>query len=110
LKIYVAAVEALRKKERGDETQFTTKIGGGKKLVWVPVILHPSIIFGYLLEPCLEIKEKILNFHRILAIENLKKHMILTLFKIFNKAFWLYIYIAQGVFHFYFYFYFFQFL
>jgi hypothetical protein len=29
LKIYVAAVEALRrKKERGDETQFTTKIGG----------------------------------------------------------------------------------
>ncbi len=32
----VAAVEALRKKERPDETQFTTKIGG--KLVWVPVI------------------------------------------------------------------------
>jgi hypothetical protein len=29
VKIYVAAaVEALRKKERGDETQFTTKIGG----------------------------------------------------------------------------------
>jgi hypothetical protein len=28
LKIYVAAVEALRKKERGYETQFTTKIGG----------------------------------------------------------------------------------
>jgi hypothetical protein len=27
VKIYVAAVEALRKKERGDETQFTTKIG-----------------------------------------------------------------------------------
>jgi len=26
--IYIAAVEALRKKERGDETQFTTKIGG----------------------------------------------------------------------------------
>jgi hypothetical protein len=26
--IYVAAVEALRKKERQDETQFTTKIGG----------------------------------------------------------------------------------
>jgi hypothetical protein len=36
VKIYVAAVEALRKKERGDETQFTTKIAG--KLVWVPVI------------------------------------------------------------------------
>ncbi len=28
MKIYVAAVEALRKKERGDETQFTTKICG----------------------------------------------------------------------------------
>ncbi len=28
MKIYVAAVEALRKKERQDETQFTTKIGG----------------------------------------------------------------------------------
>ncbi len=27
MKIYVAAVEALREKERGDETQFTTKIG-----------------------------------------------------------------------------------
>ncbi len=36
MKIYVAAVEALRKKERGDETQFTTKTG--EKLVWVPVI------------------------------------------------------------------------
>jgi len=28
VKIYVGAVEALRKKEREDETQFTTKIGG----------------------------------------------------------------------------------
>jgi hypothetical protein len=28
MKIYVAPVEALRKKERQDETQFTTKIGG----------------------------------------------------------------------------------
>jgi hypothetical protein len=28
VKIYVAHVEALRKKERGDESQFTTKIGG----------------------------------------------------------------------------------
>jgi hypothetical protein len=27
-KIYVAAVEVLRKKERQDETQFTTKIDG----------------------------------------------------------------------------------
>ncbi len=32
LKIYVAAVEALRKKERDDETQFTTKIGGKTSL------------------------------------------------------------------------------
>jgi hypothetical protein len=28
VKIYVAAVEALRQKERQDETQFTTKIDG----------------------------------------------------------------------------------
>jgi len=28
LKIYVAAVKALRQKERQDETQFTTKIDG----------------------------------------------------------------------------------
>jgi hypothetical protein len=28
VEIYVTAVEALRKKERQDETQFTTKIGG----------------------------------------------------------------------------------
>jgi hypothetical protein len=32
VKIYVAAVEALREKERGDETQFTTKIGGKTSL------------------------------------------------------------------------------
>jgi hypothetical protein len=35
VKIYVAAVEAfkaLRKKERGDETQFTTEIGGKTSL------------------------------------------------------------------------------
>ncbi len=32
MKIYVAALEALRKKERGDETQFTTKIGGKTSL------------------------------------------------------------------------------
>ncbi len=32
MKIYVAAVKALRKKERQGETQITTKIGG-KKLV-----------------------------------------------------------------------------
>jgi hypothetical protein len=32
VKIYVAAVEALGKKERGDETPFTTKIGGKTSL------------------------------------------------------------------------------
>jgi hypothetical protein len=32
VKIYVAEVEALRKKERQDETQFTTKIGGKTSL------------------------------------------------------------------------------
>jgi hypothetical protein len=32
MKIYVAAVAALRKKERGDETQFTTKISGKASL------------------------------------------------------------------------------
>jgi hypothetical protein len=33
VKIYVTTVEALRKNERQDETQFITKIGW-KKLVW----------------------------------------------------------------------------
>jgi hypothetical protein len=28
VKIYVVVVDSLMKKERGDETQFTTKIGG----------------------------------------------------------------------------------
>jgi hypothetical protein len=32
VKIYVRAVEALGKKERGDETQFTTKVGGKTSL------------------------------------------------------------------------------
>jgi hypothetical protein len=32
MKIYVAAMEALRKKEREDETEFTTKIGGKTSL------------------------------------------------------------------------------
>jgi len=32
MKIYVAAVKAFRKKERQDETQFTTKIGGKTSL------------------------------------------------------------------------------
>jgi hypothetical protein len=32
MKVFVAAVEALRKKERGDETQFTTRISGKTSL------------------------------------------------------------------------------
>jgi hypothetical protein len=32
VKIYVAAVQGLRKKEAQDETQFTTKIGGKTSL------------------------------------------------------------------------------
>jgi hypothetical protein len=32
VKIYVAAAKALRKKKRGDEAQFTTKIGGKTSL------------------------------------------------------------------------------
>jgi hypothetical protein len=32
VKIYVAAVEVLRKKERQDETRFTTKTGGKTSL------------------------------------------------------------------------------
>jgi hypothetical protein len=43
VKIYVAAVEELREKERGDETPFTTKIGG--KTSWVPVISFRKISF-----------------------------------------------------------------
>jgi hypothetical protein len=38
VKIYVAAVKALRKKERGDKTQL-------EKLVWVPVISFCKISF-----------------------------------------------------------------
>jgi hypothetical protein len=30
VKIYVATVRALRKEDRGDETRFSTKIGGKK--------------------------------------------------------------------------------
>jgi hypothetical protein len=46
VKTYVAAVEWRRsgKKERGDETQFTTKIGW-KQLVWVPVPSFSKISF-----------------------------------------------------------------
>jgi hypothetical protein len=39
VKIYVAAVEALRKTERQDETQFTTKIDGFLSFIpaWMPM-------------------------------------------------------------------------
>jgi len=41
VKIYVAAVEALRKKERQDETQFTTKIDG----FWVSSPVNANVLF-----------------------------------------------------------------
>jgi len=39
------AVETVRKKERVDETQFTTKIWWKKAIVWVPVISFCKISF-----------------------------------------------------------------
>ncbi len=39
VKIYVAAVETLRKKERRDESQFTTKIGGRTSLGLIYFVL-----------------------------------------------------------------------
>jgi hypothetical protein len=44
MKIYVAAVEALRKKERQDETEFTTKIASKTSL-------DPVIVFGEIFIP-----------------------------------------------------------
>jgi hypothetical protein len=44
VKIYVAAVKALREKERRDDTQFTTKISG-KTSLKVPVISFCKIPF-----------------------------------------------------------------
>jgi hypothetical protein len=41
VKIYVVAVQALRKKETQDEIQFTIK--SVEKLVWVPVICKTFI-------------------------------------------------------------------
>jgi hypothetical protein len=40
--IYVAAVEALRKKERQDETQIPTKIGGKTSLGPIYLVLYNS--------------------------------------------------------------------
>jgi hypothetical protein len=39
VRIYAAVVEALRKEERQDETQFTTRKKLMEKLIWVLVIL-----------------------------------------------------------------------
>jgi hypothetical protein len=36
---------------------------------------HPAIIFGYLLDWCIEIWQIFLNSGQILTIENLKKHI-----------------------------------
>jgi hypothetical protein len=46
VKIYEAVVEALGKKERQNETQFTTKIGGntslGTNFFWLSKVFIPS--------------------------------------------------------------------
>jgi hypothetical protein len=51
VKIYVAAVEALMKKEKQDETQFTTKIDGF--LSFTPP-LNANVLFCrfFLISPC----------------------------------------------------------
>jgi len=69
VKIYVAAVGALRKEERGDETQFTTKIGGTKKLVWIPVFRFCKISFPVFVK-----------FHSLGFWIFVKRDQILTLF------------------------------
>jgi len=46
VKIYVTAVKALMKKERGDETQFTTKIGG-KTSLGPPLFRFVEFILRY---------------------------------------------------------------
>jgi hypothetical protein len=55
VKIYVAAVQVLGKKETEDETELTTKIGGKTTVVWVPAVFSfckifiPSYVFDALL-------------------------------------------------------------
>jgi hypothetical protein len=58
------------------------------------VLKHPSIIFGYLLEPCIEIWWFFLNFGRIRATENFKMCVILA-FSIVNIVCILAIYMAS---------------
>jgi hypothetical protein len=51
VKIYVAAMEALRRKERQDETQFTTKIDGF--LTFIPHGLLMYFFAGFFrISPC----------------------------------------------------------
>jgi hypothetical protein len=53
---------------------------------------------GYLLEPCIEIWRFFLNFFQILAIENLKKLLILALL-MFSFTFCQYIASEKGLIH-----------
>jgi NADH:ubiquinone oxidoreductase subunit 6 (subunit J) len=48
VEIYVTSVEALRKKERQDETQFTTKIGG--VIRFVKIIIAITLLMAYYAE------------------------------------------------------------
>jgi hypothetical protein len=65
----------------------------GYKLKYESRIFQISFnIFGYILESCKKIWQNFLIFFQLLAIENLKKNLILA-GAIFNIAFWLYIYI-----------------
>jgi hypothetical protein len=51
VKTYVAAVEALRKKERQDETQFTTKIDGFLSFIPRWILMYLLVVFLWIL-PC----------------------------------------------------------
>ncbi len=48
--------------QRGDDPHEDLARFGDKLNMKVNSVKHASIIFGYLLESCIEIKEKILNF------------------------------------------------
>jgi hypothetical protein len=53
VKIYVAAVEALKKNERQDETQFTTKTGGFLSFT-TPLECQYTflLVFVFFISPC----------------------------------------------------------
>jgi hypothetical protein len=57
----------------------------------VKFLKHPSLFLATLHQPCIEIWRFFLNFGRIVAIENLKKHIILALLLFKNIAFFGYI-------------------